>query len=47
MLFLVFACYGITQVEEGLERRKVAKSDSYAVEFFDREDDFFKEFPYR
>lgn len=37
----------MTQIEEGLERRKVAKNDSYAIEFFDREDDYYREFPYR
>lgn len=46
-LYLLGAGYGITKIEEGLERRKVAKKDSYAIEFFDREDDYFREFPYR
>lgn len=46
-LYLVGAGYGVTQIEEGLERRKVAKNGSYAVEFFDREDDYYREFPYR
>ncbi|KAF5284697.1 hypothetical protein FQR65_LT13450 [Abscondita terminalis] len=47
LLYLLGAGYGVTQIEEGLERRKVAKADSYAIEFFDREDDYFREFPYR
>ncbi|XP_030763532.1 patched domain-containing protein 3 isoform X2 [Sitophilus oryzae] len=46
-VYLAGAGYGITQIEEGLERRKVAKNDSYAIEFFDREDDYYREFPYR
>lgn len=46
-LYLVGAGYGITKIQEGLERRKVAKNDSYAIEFFDREDDYYREFPYR
>lgn len=46
-IYLLGAGYGITQIEEGLERRKVAKRDSYAIEFFDREDDYYREFPYR
>ncbi|KRT79642.1 Hedgehog receptor, partial [Oryctes borbonicus] len=46
-LYLMGAGYGVTKIEEGLERRKVAKKDSYAIEFFDREDDYFREFPYR
>lgn len=45
--YLVGACFGITQIKEGLERRKLSRSDSYSVEFFDREDDFYREFPYR
>lgn len=45
--YLIGAGYGVTQIKEGLERRKVAKNDSYAVEFFDREDDYYREFPYR
>ncbi|XP_048522309.1 patched domain-containing protein 3 [Dendroctonus ponderosae] len=53
LVILIFGCYlagagyGVTQIEEGLERRKVAKNGSYAIEFFDREDDYYREFPYR
>ncbi|XP_044732551.1 patched domain-containing protein 3 isoform X2 [Chrysoperla carnea] len=46
-MYLAGACYGLTQIKEGLERRKVAKADSYSIEFFDREDAYFREFPYR
>lgn len=46
-VYLLGAGYGVTQIEEGLERRKVAKNGSYAIEFFDREDDYYREFPYR
>ena len=45
--YLAGACYGITNLEEGLERRKLAKSDSYSVNFFDLEDEYYREFPYR
>lgn len=45
--YLAGACYGITQIKEGLERRKLSREDSYSVEFFDREDDYYREFPYR
>lgn len=34
-------------MREGLERRKLSRSDSYSVEFFDREDKYYREFPYR
>lgn len=41
------ACYGITTLQEGLQRRKLSRADSYSVEFYDREDYYFREFPYR
>lgn len=53
MIILIFAaylggaCYGLTQIQEGLERRKLSKADSYSVKFFDLEDDYYREFPYR
>ncbi|XP_055316514.1 patched domain-containing protein 3 isoform X2 [Sitodiplosis mosellana] len=45
--YLLGAGYGITQIKEGLERRKLSKEDSYSVKFFDLEDEFYREFPYR
>lgn len=45
--YLMGACFGLTKIKEGLERRKLSKSDSYSVVFFDREDDYYREFPYR
>ncbi|KAJ9590428.1 hypothetical protein L9F63_016515, partial [Diploptera punctata] len=47
MGYIAGACYGIMGIEEGLERRKLSRSDSYSVEFYDREDFYFREFPYR
>ncbi|XP_055600354.1 patched domain-containing protein 3 [Uranotaenia lowii] len=53
LIILVFAaylggaCYGLTNIKEGLERRKLSKADSYSVKFFDLEDDYYREFPYR
>lgn len=46
-LYLAGAGYGITNIKEGLERRKLSKADSYSVVFFDMEDYYFREFPYR
>lgn len=46
-VYLIGAVYGITQIKEGLERRKLSKEDSYSVRFFDLEDEFYREFPYR
>lgn len=53
VIFIIFAVYlggalyGITQIKEGLERRKLSKEDSYSVKFFDLEDEYYREFPYR
>lgn len=47
LTYLAGAGYGVTNLKEGLERRKLSKVDSYSVEFFDREDLYYREFPYR
>lgn len=46
-IYLCGAAFGITQIKEGLERRKLSKEDSYSVKFFDLEDEYYREFPYR
>ncbi|KAJ8878629.1 hypothetical protein PR048_019212 [Dryococelus australis] len=45
--YLAGAGFGLTRIKEGLERRKLSRADSYSVEFYDREDYYFREFPYR
>ncbi|KAL1462487.1 hypothetical protein WDU94_014318 [Cyamophila willieti] len=45
--YLGGALYGTTQLQEGLQRTKLSKKDSYSIEFYDREDVYFREFPYR
>uniref|UniRef100_A0A0A9X8T6 Patched domain-containing protein 3 n=3 Tax=Lygus hesperus TaxID=30085 RepID=A0A0A9X8T6_LYGHE len=45
--YLAGACYGVTTLQEGLQRRKLSKADSYSIVFYDREDIYFREFPYR
>nr|XP_045593830.1 patched domain-containing protein 3-like [Procambarus clarkii] len=50
VLFLVYlgvAFWGCTMLDEGLERRRLSRDDSYSVEFYEREDKYFREFPYR
>ncbi|XP_014241430.1 patched domain-containing protein 3 isoform X2 [Cimex lectularius] len=47
ILYLIGACYGLTTLQEGLQRRKLSKADSYSIIFYDREDFYFREFPYR
>lgn len=45
--YLAGACFGLTKIKEGLERRKLSKEDSYSIKFFDLEDQYYREFPYR
>ena len=50
MVFLMYlgaAIWGCTMVREGLERRRLSKDDSYSVQFYDVEDQYFREHPYR
>ena len=53
VIFLAFAVYlggasyGISHLKEGLERRKLARFDSYSVDFYNLEDKYFRELPYR
>lgn len=45
--YLAGALYGTTTIQEGLQRRKLSRADSYSIEFYDRDDFYFREFPYR
>lgn len=50
VIFICYLCgafYGLTNLQEGLDRRKLSKEDSYSIAFYDREDFYFREFPYR
>lgn len=47
LAYLAGAYYGLGRLEEGLDRRKLSKEDSYSIEFYDREDAYYHEFPYR
>lgn len=47
MIYLGIGIYGCTQVKEGLDRRKLSRDDSYSVRYYDYEDRFFREYPYR
>jgi len=49
-IFLVYlggACYGVSQLKEGLEKRRLSRFDSYSVEYYDMEDEYFRDFPFR
>ncbi|XP_045601587.2 patched domain-containing protein 3 [Procambarus clarkii] len=47
VVYMLVACWGCTMVKEGLERRKLSRDDSYSVNFYNLEDKYFREFPYR
>ena len=47
LTYLGFGIYGCTLVKEGLDRRKLSRDDSYSVRYYDFEDRFFREYPYR
>ena len=45
--YLAVSAWGVTQLREGLERRKLSRYDSYSVTFYDTDDKYFREYPYR
>ena len=50
LLFIVYlgvSSWGVSQLREGLERRKLSRYDSYTVAYYDTEDLYFREYPYR
>ena len=36
--YIGVACWGVTSIREGLEKRNTANYDSYSVEFYDMDD---------
>lgn len=47
LVYLMIGIYGCTMVKEGLDRRKLSRDDSYSIKFYDFEDKYFREYPYR
>lgn len=47
LIYLAIGIWGCTMVKEGLDRRKLSRDDSYSVKFYDYEDKYFREYPYR
>lgn len=47
LLYLASALWGCTGLSEGLERKRLARYDSYSVLFYYLEDTYFRELPYR
>lgn len=47
LIYLSIGLYGCTKVKEGLERFKMARYDSYSLDYYDLEDKYFRKYPYR
>ncbi|KAI1292848.1 Patched domain-containing protein 3 [Halotydeus destructor] len=47
LIYLGVGIWGCTMVKEGLDRKKMSRDDSYSVKFYDYEDRYFREYPYR
>lgn len=47
LVYLAIGIYGCSVIKEGLDRRKLSRDDSYSVQFYDFEDKYFREYPYR
>ena len=45
--YLSVASWGVTQLKEGLEKKRLSRFDSYSVDFYDVEDKYFREYPFR
>lgn len=45
--YLGVAGWGVTQLKEGLEKKRLSRFDSYSVDFYDIEDKYFREYPFR
>lgn len=47
LVYLGFGLWGCTKVKEGLERFKMARYDSYSLDYYELEDRYFRKYPYR
>ena len=50
VLFLGYLCgalYGCMNLNEGLDRKRLPRVDSYAIDYYDAEDTYFRNYPYR
>ena len=47
LVYLLVGIYGCSVLKEGLDRRKLSRDDSYSVQYYDFEDKYFREYPYR
>lgn len=47
VIYLGFASWGVTNLQEGLEKKRLSRFDSYSVDYYEVEDEFFREYPFR
>ena len=47
VIYLGFASWGVTNLQEGLEKKRLSRFDSYSVDYYNVEDEFFREYPFR
>ena len=45
--YLGVSAWAVSRLEEGLERKRLSRYDSYSVTFYNMEDEYFREYPYR
>ncbi len=47
IVYLLVTAYGLSGIVEGLERQRLTRYDSYASQYFQWEDRYFRDYPYR
>merc|ERR1719222_368050 len=47
LIYVGFAAWGVTNLKEGLQKRRLSRFDSYSVDFYDAEDKYFRTYPFR
>ena len=45
--YLATASWGVTRLEEGLETKRLSRFDSYSVAYYETEEKYFREYPFR
>ena len=47
LIYVGFAAWGVTNLKEGLQKRRLSRFDSYSVDYYDAEDKYFRTYPFR
>ena len=47
LAYLGVSGWAVSNLREGLERKRLSRYDSYSVAFYNMEDKYFREYPYR